>query len=162
MPLIIKIIIYLPATFLHELAHYITALFLGKPGEFTILPRIQGDTVVLGKVTANVKYKVLSVFISAAPLIWWVVFGLILKKLEMFKISQRAPFVHVNVSSNTFKWFSVHGIFYLWLFIQLLLAGRLSVQDIKTLAGGVFSISGIVTISFFICAYQLVRSGKFI
>ena len=64
-------ILCLFGTFLHEFSHFAVALFLGKPEGFSIVPRMEGDVFIFGEVRARVRYKVLSVFIAGAPLIWW-------------------------------------------------------------------------------------------
>ena len=155
LPFIIKSMAYLPGTFLHELAHYAAAQLLGKPEGFTVLPRREGNAVVFGRVTARVRYRVLSVFISAAPLIWWLAFVLLMEHLGIVLINWSLPDVHFTLSQERFKAFSLDGLFYLWLSVQLLWAGRLSVQDIKSLLAGLFCISGVVTALVVFFVYKL-------
>ena len=140
---------------MHELAHYAAAQLLGKPEGFTVLPRREGNAVVFGRVTARVRYRVLSVFISAAPLIWWLAFVLLMEHLGIVLINWSLPDVHFTLSQERFKAFSLDGLFYLWLSVQLLWAGRLSVQDIKSLLAGLFCISGVVTALVVFFVYKL-------
>ncbi len=49
---IVFFIISLPGTFVHELAHYIVGfILLGKPSNFTIIPKKDGDGYTLGSVS---------------------------------------------------------------------------------------------------------------
>ena len=140
---------------MHELAHYAAAQLFGKPEGFTIFPKREGNTVVFGRVTARVRYRVLSVFISAAPLIWWLAFVLLMEHLNIVRISWSVPDIHFTLSQEIFKAFSLDTLFYLWLSVQLLWAGRLSVQDIKSLLAGIFCISGVVAVLFVFFVYQV-------
>jgi hypothetical protein len=127
--LLLKIVFLFVGTFLHELAHYAAALLFGKPSGFSVVPRISGDRVVLGNVQAGTRFKVQSTFIAMAPLIWWLILYLLL--------------AHFTLSFGRFGSFSLVNIFLLWLTVQLLWAGRLSAQDIKTSFAGLFSLSGL-------------------
>jgi hypothetical protein len=124
-----KIVFLLAGTFLHELTHYIAALILGRPAGFSVVPRICGDSIVLGSVTARTRFQVFSSFIAIAPLIWWPV-------LYRF-------FMHFALPSLKMKPFSLENLLFLWLGIQLLWAGRLSSQDVRNFFAGLFSFSGL-------------------
>lgn len=53
---------YVPITIMHELAHYVTALFLGgRPSGFSLWPKRENGTWRLGSVTAR------TTLLSAAP-----------------------------------------------------------------------------------------------
>ncbi|HEX8949129.1 MAG TPA: hypothetical protein VF790_09220 [Dissulfurispiraceae bacterium] len=142
--IIIQAVFYLPGTFLHELAHFTAALLLGRPEGFSVLPRASGNSIVFGKTAARVRFRVLGAFIAAAPLVWWVVLFALLVYLRvvqvgpgMRKISFAVPPERVLVSVP-------RDVFYLWLSLQLFWAGRLSLQDIETLAAGLLSPSGLL------------------
>jgi hypothetical protein len=148
-------ILCLFGTFLHEFSHFAVALFLGKPEGFSILPRIEGDVFIFGKVSARVRYRVLSVFIAGAPLIWWALL-LIMVRHALF-VSPRTDMQGLNmpILLERLKSFSIYDVFSLWLVSQLLWAGRLSIQDIKACIRGIISPSGLVLISLAALLYQL-------
>jgi len=150
-------ILCLLGTFLHEFSHFAAALFIGKPEGFSIVPKIEGDVFIFGKVRARVRYKVLSVFIAGAPLIWWTLLLIMVRK-ALF-ISPEADMQGPNMSLllEKLKSFSFQDVFYLWLFSQLLWAGRLSIQDIKTCISGIVSPSGVIFISLTALILQLLR-----
>lgn len=144
--LILKFVLYFPGTFAHELSHWVCALILGRTEDFSVIPRIEGENIVFGKVIASVRYKVFGLFIGAAPLIWWAVLYLFLRYLHILQIHISRPGVHFTFSFDRFPTFSMVDLFFVWLMAQLLWAGRLSLQDIKTCFGGIFSISGLILI----------------
>ncbi|MBS1127049.1 MAG: hypothetical protein H6Q93_1038 [Nitrospirae bacterium] len=140
-------ILYLFGTFLHEFSHFAVALFFGKPEGFSIVPRIESDTFIFGAVKARVKYKVLSVFIAAAPLIWWVLLLFMVKHVLSASPETGMKGFNVSIILEKLKTFSLHDAFSLWLASQLFWAGRLSRQDIKTCFSGIISPSGLILIS---------------
>jgi len=155
--LLCRSILCLFGTFLHEISHFAAALFLGKPEGFSIVPKIEGDVFIFGKVRARVRYKVLSVFIAGAPLIWWTLL-LIMVRQALFispEVDMQGP--NMSLLLEKLKSFSIHDVFYLWLFSQLLWAGRLSIQDIKTCISGIISPSGLIFISLTALILQLLR-----
>jgi hypothetical protein len=141
--LLLKIVFLFVGTFLHELAHYAAALLFGKPFGFSVVPRISGDRVVLGNVRAGTRLKVLSAFIAMAPLIWWFILYLLLAHFRVVHTTIDRPLVHFTLSFGRFGSLSPVNIFLFWLAVQLLWAGRLSAQDIKTSFAGLFSLSGL-------------------
>ena len=150
-------VLFLFGTFLHEFSHFAVAVFLGRPEGFSIVPRIEGDTLIFGEVRARVRYKVLSVFVAAAPLIWWAIL------LRMVKHVLSASFVtamqgfSITILLAKLKSFSFHDAFSLWVASQLLWAGRLSKQDIKTCFSGIISPSGLILISSTVLLVQFFR-----
>ena len=144
MRLAFKVLFYFVGTCLHELAHYVAALLLGKAEGFSVMPRIEGRRFVLGSVRSRVRYKVLSSFIAAAPLCWWAVLLLMLFSLSVVHIRSGSPIIPPELFIKRLKSFSLPDAFFLWLFIQLLWAGHLSVQDLKNVLKGLFSVSGLV------------------
>jgi len=145
--LFLKFIFYFFGTCLHELAHYIAALILGKAEGFSVFPKIDGDRFIFGSVKSRARYKVLTSFIAVAPLLWWVVLFLVMRHLHIIRISSGMPEVYTGRILKRISSFSYSDAFFLWLFIQMLWAGRLSMQDIKNFFKGVFSVSGFVLIS---------------
>ncbi|HXW68159.1 MAG TPA: hypothetical protein VEJ88_01015 [Dissulfurispiraceae bacterium] len=144
--LILKIILYFPGTFAHELAHWTCALLFGSNEGFNIIPRKEGDHLILGSVNASVRYKAFWIFIGAAPLVWWVVLYMLLKYyLVMYTIIE-APRVYITFSFERFASPSLTDLLLLWLTTQLFWAGRLSAKDIKTCLTGLFSVSGAILI----------------
>jgi hypothetical protein len=133
--LLLKIIFLFAGTFLHELTHYVAALVFGTPAGFSVFPRISGDSLIFGSVKAKTKFRVLSSFIAIAPLIWWLILYLVLFHYRA------ARHLYLGRSSSY-----VALIVYLWLGIQLLWAGRLSSQDVRTFFSGLFSFSGLFLI----------------
>jgi hypothetical protein len=145
--LLCRSVLFLFGTFLHELSHFTAALLLGKPAEFSILPRIEGDSFIFGEVKARVRYKVLSVFIAAAPLIWWAFLLLMVKHVLSASFVTAMQGFNITIFFEKLKSFSLHDAFSLWFASQLLWAGRLSKQDIKTCFSGIISPSGLILIS---------------
>ncbi len=86
-----QFIFYFFGTCLHELAHYIAALLLGKAEGFSVIPRIEGAQFILGSVKSRVRYKFLSSFIAAAPLVWWAILLLIFSYLHIIQINNGIP-----------------------------------------------------------------------
>jgi hypothetical protein len=145
--LILKFIFFFPGTFLHELAHYSAALVFGKAEGFSVWPRIEGGNFVFGSVKSRTRYKVLSSFIAAAPVIWWVVLVLTLRYLHLIGTLNGIPSINFGMISIELKPFTSSDAFFIWLFLQILWAGRLSLQDVKNFIRGVFSVSGILLLS---------------
>ncbi|MGO9014529.1 MAG: hypothetical protein ACLQF0_06070 [Dissulfurispiraceae bacterium] len=144
--LILKIILYFPGTFAHELAHWACALIFGSAKGFNIIPRREGDNLIFGSVSAAVRYKVFWIFIGAAPLVWWVILYMLLKYYRIIHAVIEAPKVYITLSFERFVSPSLVDLLFLWLVTQLFWAGRLSMQDIKTCLAGLFSLSGAILI----------------
>ena len=159
MKLLCKSILCLFGTFLHEFSHLAVAFLLGKPEGFSIVPGMEGEVFIFGKVRARVRYKVLSVFIAGAPLIWWTLL-LIMARHALF-VSPGPDMQGLNMSIVLAKLrsFSIQDALSLWLVSQLLWAGRLSVQDIKTCIRGIISPSGLV---FVLSVVLLLQISKYI
>ena len=145
--LILKFVFYLFGTFLHELSHYTAALFLGKPEGFSLMPKIEDGSFIFGSVKYRVRYKVLSSFIASAPLLWWVFLILMLLHFKLVLMSWWVPGLNYSLIWQRLKSFSLSDVVLIWLFIQLLWAGRLSSKDVKNFFSGIFSVSGLVLIS---------------
>lgn len=149
-------ILCLVGTFLHEFSHFAVALLLGKPEGFSIVPRMEGDVFIFGEVRARVRYKVLSVFIAAAPLIWWTLLLIMVRHALFGSQGTDMQGLSMSMLSKKLTSFSAHDVFFLWLASQLLWAGRLSIQDIKTCIRGIISPSGLILISLTVLLLQLV------
>ena len=157
--LFFKSILFLFGTFLHELSHFTAALLLGKPEGFSILPKVGGDSFIFGEVRARVRYKVLGVFIATAPLVWWVILFFMVK--HILPVSQVSDMQGLSIAAIMGKLtsLSLRDVFHLWLACQLLWAGSLSLQDMKTFFRGILSLSGL----FFIAvAVLLVKCFRYI
>lgn len=136
---------------------------MGKPEGFSLIPKIEGGSFIFGSVSYRVRYKVLSSFIASAPLLWWVVLVLMLLYFKLMQISGWIPHFNYSLIWQRFKSFSLSDAVFIWLFIQLLWAGRLSSKDIKNFFSGIFSVSGFVLISaiaLVLYAFQYL-AGKF-
>ena len=142
-----KFIFYFFGTCLHELAHYIAAFLLGKAEGFSVIPKIEGTRFVLGSVKSRVRYKFLSSFIASAPLVWWTILLLILFYLHIIQLNNGLPIISSGVVMKRLRSISFPDLFFLWIFIQLLWAGRLSVEYLKNVIRGMFSVSGMVFLS---------------
>ena len=142
--LFFRAILYLCGTFLHESSHFAAALLLGKPVGFSILPRIDGDAFIFGEVRARVRYRVFGVFIALAPLLWWVVLFFMLRYI--LPASLGPEWLNITTFLKKLKALSLQDVFPLWLAFQLLWAGRLSMQDMKTCFRGIASPSGLFLI----------------
>ena len=136
---------------------------MGKPEGFSLIPKIEGGSFIFGSVSYRVRYKVLSSFIASAPLLWWVVLVLMLLYFKLMQISGWIPHFNYSLIWQRFKSFSLSDAVFIWLFIQLLWAGRLSSRDIKNFFSGIVSVSGLVLISaiaLVLYAFQYL-AGKF-
>lgn len=146
--LTVKFIFFFVGTFLHELAHYLFALMLGRAEGFSVVPAIEGDKLVFGSVKSRTKYKVLSSFIASAPLIWWAVLVLLMIHLRLLIMrGSGIPKIDFSLLVRRVRLFSRWDILFIWLFLQMLWAGRLSATDMKNFAKGFLSVSGIVFIA---------------
>lgn len=62
-------LVLLPGIFVHEASHWAVALVLGlEPGRFTVWPKVRGNTIGLGSVTAKSGGMVLDSLVGMAPL----------------------------------------------------------------------------------------------
>jgi len=150
-------ILYLFGTLLHEFSHFAAAFFLGRPEGFSIVPKIKGDAFIFGEVRARVRYKVLSVFIGAAPLMWWAVLAVMVKHALSVSPWNDTQGLNITILMGRLRSLSLHDVFSLWFASQLLWAGRLSIQDIKTCFGGIISFSGLIFISSVLLLVQFFR-----
>ena len=150
-------LLFLFGTFLHEFSHFAAALVFGKPEKFSLMPKIEGDTFIFGEVRAKVRYKALSVFIASAPLIWWAVLVLLLKDALSDFCSPDMNLSSIEIFRKKMHSFSSRDVFSLWFASQLLWAGLLSLQDIKTCFRGIISPSGVTFISLMILLHQFFR-----
>ncbi len=145
--LMLKFIFFFPGTFLHELAHYGTALVLGKAEGFSVWPRVEGGNFVFGSVKSRTRYKVLSSFIALAPLVWWVVLVLVLRHLHFIGTRGGVPSINFEMIVMKLESFTSSDAFFIWLFLQIIWAGRPSREDVKNFVRGLFSVSGIILVS---------------
>ncbi len=152
-----KFIFYFLGTCLHELAHYVAALLLGKAEGFSIIPRIEGTRFVLGSVRSRVRYKFLSSFIASAPLVWWAILFLTLLYLHIIQVRNGIPIIPSGLVAKSLKSVSFSDLFFLWVFVQLLWAGHLSVEDLKNVLKGILSVSGMVFLSVVTIVFYLFR-----
>ena len=152
-----KFIFYFFGTCLHELAHYVAALLLGKAEGFSVIPRIEGTRFVLGSVRSKVRYKFLSSFIASAPLVWWAILFLTLLSLHIIQVRNGMPIIPSGLVAKRLKAVSFSDLVSLWVFIQLLWAGRLSVEDLKNVLRGMLSVSGMVFLSVVTVLFYLFR-----
>ncbi len=150
-------IVYFIGTCLHELTHYVAALLLGKAEGFSVIPRTEGNRFVLGSVRYRVRYKFLSSFIAVAPLAWWAILFLILLYLHIIRLRNGIPIIGYELIAKKLRSFSFSDAFYLWVFMQMVWAGHLSVQDTKNVFRGIFSVSGLVFLSVVIILFYLFR-----
>lgn len=133
---------YLPGTFIHELAHYLSAALFARPTGFRITPRIEGDSVVFGSVSCEVRHKVALFFVAVAPLVWWYVLYMWLVHMGVVGIGSGG--VHIDCRLFLAKLKS--NLARIWLIAQLLWAGKLSLADLKAAARGLFSFSGLAMV----------------
>ncbi|MCC6346239.1 MAG: hypothetical protein IT388_03520 [Nitrospirales bacterium] len=144
--ILLTALFYLTGSFLHELAHYIAALLLGKPEGFSLIPRKQGRRIIFGSVTASYTCKVYGSLIAAAPLIWWGVLYLILQHLGILQVFHGGPRFHLTVSTERTGKSLLYHLPFLWLALQLLWAGKLSSHDLREFVRGLLSPSGALLI----------------
>ena len=108
--IILKALLFLPSTFLHELTHALFGIILGRIESFSILPRISGGNIILGSVIAGSRLHINIFLIAVSPLIWWIM---------IYFYVESAFFSSVEIA---------YSIYALWI---LAFAGKLSMQDIK-------------------------------
>lgn len=142
MRLILKFIFFLPGTFLHELTHYVTALIFGKTEGFSVWPKAEGSSFVFGSVKSRTRLKVLSSFIAVAPILWWAVLFIILRYIFLSGSDTRITANNIEAIVKKLNFSSYVDVIFLWLLLQILWAGRLSLQDIKNFFDGLLSVSG--------------------
>ena len=155
--LLCRSVLCLFGTFLHELSHFAVAMLLGKSEGFSIVPRIDGDSFIFGEVKARVRFRILAVFIACAPLIWWALLLIIVKHVLSDFSGPDVQRPSVTVFLEKLKTFSLRDVFLLWFASQLLWAGRLSTQDIKTCFRGIISPSGLFLIGTAVLLVQILR-----
>ena len=143
--LILKFIFFLPGTFLHELTHYVAALILGKAEGFSVWPKVEGNSFIFGSVKSRTRVKVLSSFIAVAPILWWAVLFIILRHVLFSRPEHSVGFF--AAMTKGLKTFSYTDAVLLWLLVQILWAGRLSIQDIKNFFSGLLSVSGLALLA---------------
>jgi len=161
MQLALKFILYFFGTCLHELAHYVAALLLGKAEGFSVIPRIEGSRFVLGSVRYRVRYKFLSSVIASAPLVWWAILFMMLLYLHIIRLSNGMPIISSELIAKKLRAISFSDAFFLWICTQMLWAGRLSVQDLKNVFRGIFSVSGLFFLSVVTILLYLFRHSVF-
>lgn len=152
-----KIVFYFCGTFLHELAHYFAALLLGRAKGFSVIPRIEGKSFVLGNVRSSVRYRFLTSFIAIAPLIWWGVLFMILLRLHIVYLNNNLPGISYGEVMKRLRSLSFSDIFFLWIFVQLFWAGHLSGQDVKNAFRGMVSVSGVIFLAIAGALFYLYR-----
>ena len=154
-----KSILFLFGTFLHEFSHFTAALLLGKPEGFSVVPKIDGDSFIFGEVRARVRYKVLGGLVAIAPLVWWVVLLFMVRHTLTASLGPDIQELNATTFLEKLKPLSLRDVFPLWFACQLLWAGRLSLQDVKTCLRGIFSPSGLFLI---LSAVLLVKFFRYI
>ncbi len=145
--LILKFIFFFPGTLLHELAHYCAASLFGKAEGFSVRPKVEGNSFVFGSVRSRTRYRVLSSFIAIAPLLWWIALFFLLEYLRVIRRGSGIPGINFGLVAGKLRHFSLSDAFALWLFLQILWAGRPSLQDIKNFLTGFLSFSGLLLLS---------------
>ena len=145
--LILKFIFFLPGTFLHELTHYVAALILGKAEGFSVWPKTEGSSIVFGSVRSRTRFRVLSSFIAAAPILWWAVLFIALRYILFGGPEARTASNNIEAIIKRLNFSSYVDAIILWLLLQILWAGKLSLQDIKNFFSGLLSISGLVLLA---------------
>ena len=98
-----KFIFYFFGTCLHELAHYVAALLLGKAEGFSVIPKTEDTRFILGSVKSRVRYKVLSSFIAAAPLVWWAMLFFTLSHLHVIQLRNGMPIIFSGLVTKKLK-----------------------------------------------------------
>lgn len=169
-----QFLFYLPGTFLHEAAHWLVAklTFSHVPSKaiieeededgnkikrvisgFTIIPKIKKDQVVYGHVLSIPKAKAAFVFISSAPLIWFVVLYFLLTHYGYLTFLTEDGEAYFKI--NYLEFFRLENWLLIYVSLQLIWAGTLSSQDIKMFLKGIFSISFLTIIAFTTIICQL-------
>jgi hypothetical protein len=146
--LIARASFYILGTFLHELAHYCAAALFGKPARFSLVPRIEGGMMTFGSTSVRVRYRMLMVFIAAAPLVWWgVLYYLLVGHTQLVLLAKRTAAGDSTLLLNKVKALSLGDLFFSWVLVQLFWAGKLSLTDMKELLRGALSLSGLVAVA---------------
>lgn len=124
---IILSILFLPGTFVHEIAHFLFALFLLVPvGEMHLIPVIEEDSIRLGSVAIARTDPIRRFFIGAAPLILGILiltvsfYFLSFKDLfENWALSLVVLYLTFTVSNSMFS--SKKDMEGMWVFIAIVL-----------------------------------------
>ena len=143
--IIIQALSYLPGTFIHELSHYVAAVLFARPTRFHLIPRIEGGSVVFGSVSCEARHRVAFFFVAMAPLVWWYVLYRWLVYIGVVAIAAGSKTIHFDFSLlvTTLK----SHLIWIWLMVQLLWAGRLSMTDLRVAVRGILSFSGLAMIA---------------
>ena len=142
----IKLLIMLPGTALHELAHYVPALLFNLKPSLSLLPSFKHNTA--GRVTFRTPaFGLAKTIIALMPLLWWAALGLLLSEFQLFKLSIADPYridftLMYNPSLNLIQY-----LLLVFVSIQLFWAGGLSRKDWENAIDGLASLSGILAIS---------------
>jgi hypothetical protein len=158
--LLCRSVLFLFGTFLHEFSHFAVALLIGKPERFSIVPRIEGDSFIFGEVKARVRYRVLGVFVASAPLIWWSLLFFMGKHFVNAFSLHDFPRPAGVILLERLKSVRFRDVLPIWLVLQLLWAGRLSMRDIEACVNGIFSPSGLLLLVIAILLMQIFRAGS--
>jgi hypothetical protein len=117
---------------------------LGRAEGFSVIPKVEGEKVVFGSVRSRTRYRILSSFVASAPLVWWALLIMLLIHFGLLRTGGGMPEMNIAPVLRRLHDFSLRDLLLIWLFIQLLWAGRLSVPDIKNSFRGLLSVSGLV------------------
>ena len=157
--LILKFIFFLPGTFLHELTHYIAALILGKAEGFSVWPKVEGNSFVFGSVKSRTRLKILSSFIAVAPILWWAVLFIMLRYIFFSGSDEKIAANNIEAIAKKPNFSSYADVIFIWMLLQLLWAGRLSIQDIKNFFSGLLSVSGFALLAIVAGLVYLIKTA---
>lgn len=97
-------LIFLPGTFLHEIAHFLTALFLLVPvGQIELMPEEKDEALKLGHVPIGKTDPVRRLLIGTAPLIFGVAIIFVSLSLAISKEVLTNPWVILGLSYLAFE-----------------------------------------------------------
>lgn len=140
----LKAVLFLPGTFLHEFAHYLSAVILGQATGFSVMPRIERERIVFGSVTSRTRFRVFSSIIAVSPLVWWGVLAAVANHFGALEFRSGMPRLHLDPFRTKLLNFSTSDLFSSWLLLQIAWAGILSETDFRNFLKGLLSASGVI------------------
>jgi hypothetical protein len=145
---LLYVIILLPSTFLHELAHASFALLTGsKVHSFSLIPKFNGTGHInMGEVVSIPSFEGAKIFIALAPFFWLFAFFYYAEYLNLliFTFNDNIN-ITINISVLLVENNYLNGIVLFYLFN----AGWPSPTDYQVARDGVWSITGLIIVTIF-------------
>jgi len=120
---------FLPGTFLHELAHFLPAYYMGKVVSFSLRPRRSEKGIIFGEVVYLSRTPLDRAITSISPCVYWLVLVFWMQKTGFFNWKYSNGTLDISFVFDALGE-GIRRIFLGYCFLQLLWAGRVSSTDI--------------------------------